>query len=74
MISYEALLKNALKLRPVERAHLIEGLMASLEKPDSEPDPEIESIWEQEAMRRYEAYKEKRVKTKDLEEVLRRYE
>ncbi|MBA7691621.1 hypothetical protein ES703_100171 [subsurface metagenome] len=70
MISYETLLKNALRLRPVERAHLIERLMASLEKPDLE----IESIWEQEAIRRYEAYKEKRVKTKDLEEVLRKYE
>jgi len=40
MVSYETLLKDALKLRSVERAHLIEGLMASLEK----PDPDIESI------------------------------
>ena len=63
------LLEDALKLRPVERAHLIEGLMASLEK----PDPDIESIWEQEALRRYEAYKQKRVKAKDLEKVLGTY-
>ena len=70
MVSYEVLLENALKLRPVEKAHLIEGLMSSLDK----PDPEIEVIWEQESIRRYEAYKAKLVKAKDLEEVLRRYE
>ena len=69
MTPRETLLEDALKLRPVERAHLIEGLMASLEK----PDPDIESIWEQEALRRYEAYKQKRVKAKDLENVLGKY-
>ncbi len=69
MMSRETLLEDALKLRPVERAHLIEGLMASLEK----PDPDIELIWEQEALRRYEAYKQKRVIAKDLEKVLEKY-
>ena len=69
MTPRETLLEDALKLRQVERAHLIEGLMASLEK----PDPDIESIWEQEALRRYEAYKQKRVKAKDLEKVLGKY-
>ena len=70
MISHEIILEDALKLPPVERAHLIEGLMASLEK----PDPDIESIWEQEALTRYEAYKQKRVKVKGLEDVLKKYE
>lgn len=69
MTPRETLLEDALKLRLVERSHLIEGLMASLEK----PDPDIESIWEQEALRRYEAYKQKRVKAKDLEKVLGKY-
>lgn len=69
MASHETLLEDALKLRPVERAYLIEGLMASLEK----PDPDIESIWEQEALKRYEAYKQKQVKVKDLEKVLEKY-
>jgi len=40
MISNETLKEDALKLRSVERAYLIEQLMASLEK----PDPEIESV------------------------------
>ena len=70
MSSHNTLIKDALKLRPVERAHLIEVLMASLEKPDSD----IESIWEQEALRRYEAYKRKRTEAKDLESVLKKYE
>ena len=70
MSSHETLLKDALKLRPVEKAHLIEDLMASLENPDSD----IESLWEQEALRRYEAFKQKRIKVKDLGDVLRKYE
>ncbi|MBC8184631.1 addiction module protein [candidate division KSB1 bacterium] len=70
MISQATLLKDALKLRPVEKAHLIEGLMASLEK----PDPDVESEWEREALRRYKAYKQKRIKAKDLDEVLKKYE
>ncbi len=70
MLSQKTFLEEALKLRPVERAHLVEGLMSSLEK----PDPDIESIWEREALKRYEQYKQKRIKSKDLGEVLRKYE
>ncbi len=69
MLEYKDLLENALKLRPVERAQSIESLMISLEKPDLE----IESIWEEEAIKRYEAFKEKRVKVRDLDEVMKRY-
>lgn len=70
MLSQKTFLEKALKLQPVERAHLVEGLMSSLEK----PDPDIESIWEQEALKRYEQYKQKRIKAKDLDEVLKKYE
>ena len=70
MDSYQALLDSALKLRPVERAHLIDGLMASLETPNSD----IEKLWEDEALKRYEAYKQKKIKAKDLDEVLKKYE
>lgn len=70
MSTYENLLQDALKLKPIDRAHLIEGLMTSLEK----PDPEIEALWEQEALKRYEAYKQKRITAKDLSEVLEKYE
>ncbi len=69
MLEYKDLLENAIKLRPVERAQLIESLMISLEK----PDVEIDSTWEEEAIKRYEAFKEKRVKVRDLDEVMKRY-
>ena len=69
MHTYKMLLLNALKLKPVDRAHLIEGLMASMDK----PDPEIESLWDQEALSRYGAYKQKLIKAKGLEEVLEKY-
>jgi putative addiction module component (TIGR02574 family) len=70
MPTHETLLEEALKLKAVDRAHLIEGLMASMEK----SDPEIDGLWEQESLRRYEAYKQKRIKAKDLDEVLKKYE
>lgn len=67
MHTHKMLLLNALKLKPVDRAHLIEGLMASMEK----PDPEIESLWDKEALSRYDAYKQKLINAKGLEEVLK---
>ena len=70
MISQETLFENAIKLKPVEKANLIEGLMASLENPDSS----IDSIWEEEALKRYNAYKKGQIAAKDLDEVLKKYE
>jgi len=70
MKEYENLLTNALKLKPVDRAHLIEGLMASLEK----PDPEIELLWEKEALDRYDVYKKGNIKAKNVNESLSKYE
>lgn len=43
----EALEAEVLQLAPVERAHLLERLIASLDS-----DPEVEQAWEQEADRR----------------------
>jgi len=45
--------KEALKLKPVEKVHLAELLLVSLDKPDSE----IEQRWVEESERRYAAYK-----------------
>ncbi len=70
MLSFENLLEGALKLKPIERAHLIEGLMNSMEKSDAE----IEALWDEESLKRYNAYKQNRVKAKDLDDVLRKYE
>lgn len=38
------------------------------------PNPDIDELWNQESIRRYEAYKQKRIKARDLEEVLKKYE
>lgn len=70
MLPYKTLLENALKLKPVDKAHLIEGLITSLE----EPDRKIELIWKKEAIKRYKAYKEKRVNARNIEDVLKKYE
>jgi len=70
MTTYETILEGALKLRPIEKANLIEFLMSSLEKPDAE----IDAIWEEEAIKRYKAWREGRLKVKDLDEVLKKYE
>ena len=69
MQTFETVLESALKLRAVERAQLVEEIMMSLEK----SNPEIDKIWEEEAIKRYRAYKEKRLKVKDLDEVMKRY-
>ncbi len=69
MSSFQSIFENALKLKPLERTQLVEGLLNSLEKPDEE----IDRAWKQEALKRYEAYKENRVRVKDLDEVMKRY-
>jgi putative addiction module component (TIGR02574 family) len=45
--------EEALKLKPVEKAHLAELLLVSLDRPDSE----IEQKWVEESEQRYDAYK-----------------
>ena len=44
---------EALKLRPVEKIHLTEALLSSLDKPDEF----VEQKWVDESERRYKAYK-----------------
>ncbi|MBI4699082.1 MAG: addiction module protein [Nitrospirae bacterium] len=53
--------ENALKLSPHDRAQLAEYLIHSL---DEEEDPEAERLWIEEAERRYQEYKEGKVKGK----------
>ena len=47
---------------------MVEGLLNSLEKPDEE----IDRAWEEEALKRYEAYKENHIRVMDLDEVMKR--
>jgi putative addiction module component (TIGR02574 family) len=57
----------ALKLDKSERLAIIEGLNSSLDQ----PDPEIDKLWAEEALRRARAYDEGRLETVSLEEALR---
>ena len=54
----EEIKKNALKLNAVDRVHLAETLLDSLDKTDDQ----IEKIWILESEKRYQAYKEGRIK------------
>ena len=65
----QAILKEALHLRPSERLQLVEYLVNSLDKPDEE----IEKAWAEEAEKRYKVYKEGKVKTYELREIAERY-
>ena len=49
----EAVLKDALRLKPVERAELIDGLFHSF---DRAKDGRIDALWAEEAESRIDAY------------------
>ena len=69
MPSFQSIFESAVKLQPNERARLVQELLNSLEKPNHE----IDHAWEEEAIKRYEAYKNKRVSVRDLGAVMKRY-
>ena len=60
-------IEQALKLKASERYMLLEMLHQSLDK----PDPEIDRIWREEALRRVKAYDEGKLATVSMEEVFR---
>ncbi|MBN2088716.1 addiction module protein [candidate division KSB1 bacterium] len=68
MQTCEMILEYALKLKPADRAQLIEGLIASMEKPDSE----IERLWEQEVLKRYATNNQKTISAKNFADVLKK--
>jgi putative addiction module component (TIGR02574 family) len=63
------ILKDALTLKPAEKAELIDKLLSSLDK----PDPEIDKLWAEEAESRIDAYERGEIKAVALEKVLERY-
>jgi len=52
-MSSKEILQQALKLKPNERVNLVEGLLRSLDEPDST----IDDIWAEEAENRLKAYR-----------------
>ncbi len=59
------ILEKALKLRPEARFAVVEGLLRSLDV----PDPALDRIWAEEAMRRLNAYRAGKLKSIPMEEV-----
>jgi len=59
------IIEQALKLKPVDRYLIIEGLLNSLDNPDIT----IDEIWAIEAERRLQAFKEGKLKTVAYKEL-----
>ena len=70
MKDFVDLLEDTLKLHPNERAFFAEEVLKSLESPNLE----IDKSWEEEAIKRYNAYKNNKVTAKNLDDVLSKYE
>jgi len=66
-MSSKELLAQALKLRPEERFMLVEGLIKSLDEPDSS----LDTIWAEEAEKRLLAYRASNLKGIPMEEIFK---
>jgi putative addiction module component (TIGR02574 family) len=64
-VSTEALLRQALELPANDRAALVEGLIASLDK----PDPALDTLWLKEAESRLAAYRSGELGAVDADQV-----
>jgi len=62
-------LKEALTLKPAEKAALIDELITSLDKPDKD----LGELWAKEAESRIDAYEKGKIRAVTLEEVLEKY-
>lgn len=69
MSTPEKVLEEAISLKPIEQARLVDSLIAVLDKPDSE----IDKLWATEAESRLTAYKAGKLKSVTLESVLSKY-
>ena len=70
MESVDQLAKKVARLQPVERIRLVEAILYSLDKPDSN----VEQSWITESEARHEAYKRGEIKAIDWDEIKKRYE
>lgn len=63
------LLKDALALPPIERAALVDQLLASLDRPDEA----VDQVWRKEIAARLRAYRSGNAATVSAEDVLSEY-
>ncbi len=69
MSAIDNIFKEALSLRPSEKAQLIDKLIASLDKPDKE----IDELWDKEVEDRIDAYDQGKLRAISLEKVFQKY-
>ena len=69
MDSTDNVFKEALTLKPSQKAQLIDKLLSSLDKSDRE----IDEMWAREAEDRIDAYDLGKIKAISLEKVLKKY-
>lgn len=69
MSTADNILKEALTLKPSEKAELIDKLISTLD----ESDTEIDKLWSKEVENRINAYDKGEIKSISLEEVLKKY-
>ena len=67
----QQVLRNALKLSPVERAELVERILASFSFPERQ---RIDELWAAEVEERIDAYEAGELKSKPAAEVFARIE
>jgi putative addiction module component (TIGR02574 family) len=69
MTATENVFKEALSLKPSEKALLIDKLISALDKSDKE----VDELWAREAENRIDAYDQGKMKAISLEKVLQKY-
>jgi putative addiction module component (TIGR02574 family) len=69
MAASSDILKEALGLKPADKAELIDKLLSSLDNPDRE----IDELWAKEAEDRIDSYEQGKIKAVTLREVLEKY-
>lgn len=69
MATPEDILKEAISLRPLDQAKLVDQLIAVLDA----PAPELDKLWADEAESRLDAFKRGKLKSIALEDVLSKY-
>ena len=69
MATPDQIFEEAITLKPIEQAKLVDNLIAFLDKPDLE----LDKMWAEEAESRLEAYKNGKLKSISIEKVLEKY-
>ena len=64
-----SIVEEALTLKPIERLHLVDELLLSLDVPTKE----IDLLWSEEAEKRIQAYNQGNMKTLSSQEVFAKY-